>query len=234
MTILGSGSAVPTSKRNPSGQFVECSNRYFLIDCGEGTQMQLRKFGVKFQKIDHIFISHLHGDHYFGLVGLLSTMHLMGRERKIHVYGPVGLESIVNNQLDSGGSNLSFQIHIEEIMPNASVVLFEDEKCSVRCFPLSHGIPTSGFVVEEKPKEPRLLLEKAKRDGVLIEHYHRLKKGEDILHNGNLIRSEDYTQAPLKSKRYAYCSDTKYQDLTIENVTGVDVLYHEATFIESL
>jgi len=234
VTILGSGSAVPTSRRNPSGQLIECSNRYFLIDCGEGTQMQLRKFGVKFQKIDQIFISHLHGDHYFGLVGLLSTMHLMGRERKISIYGPVGLKSIIIGQLDRGGSKLSFQIHVEEIKPNTSTVLFEDEKCSVRCFPLSHSIPTSGFVIEEKSKEPKLMYEKAKKDGILIEYYHRLKKGEDIMHDGRLILAEEYTETTSKPKQYAYCSDSGYQELTIENVEGVDVLYHEATFVEVL
>jgi ribonuclease Z len=180
VTILGSGSAVPTAKRNPSSQYVQCSSRSILIDCGEGTQMQFRKFGVKYQKVDLILISHLHGDHYFGLVGLLSTMHMMGRTRAIDVYGPKGLKEIVDLQLHAAGSRLAFDVNIHEVEPETNGVLFEDNKIKVEYFPLSHKIPTNGFIILQKEKERKLNIEKAEADGVKIRYYHLLKKSEDV------------------------------------------------------
>ncbi|MCR9173746.1 MAG: ribonuclease Z [bacterium] len=235
VTILGSGAAVPTSRRNPSGQYIQCRNRHFLIDCGEGTQMQMRKFGVNFNRITHVFISHLHGDHFFGLVGLLSTMHLMGRVKAIHIYGPVGLKDIVLMQLEVAKGKLAFELIFREIAPEESTVLFEDEKVKVTCFPLVHKIPTSGFLIEEKERERKLLADKAKKDGVKREYFHRLKKGEDIVaEDGIMISHLEYTEAAEKPKSYAYCSDTAYSEKTIKFVEGVNYLYHEATFIELL
>lgn len=234
VTILGSGSAVPTAKRNPSSQYVQCSSRSILIDCGEGTQMQFRKFGVKYQKVDMILISHLHGDHYFGLVGLLSTMHMMGRTRTIQIYGPQGLKNIVDVQLHAAGSRLAFDVVVNEIEPETNGVLFEDTKIKVEYFPLAHKIPTSGFIVLQKEKERKLNIEKAEADSVKIRYYHLLKKSEDVVDSdGRLLRFEDYTFKGDTELRYAYCSDTKYHEPIIDFIQGVDVLYHEATFIEA-
>lgn len=234
VTILGSGSAVPTAKRNPSSQYVQCSSRSILIDCGEGTQMQFRKFGVKYQKVDLILISHLHGDHYFGLVGLLSTMHMMGRTRSIEIFGPKGLKDIVNIQLHAAGSRLSFDVNVNEIEPETSGVLFEDKKIKVEYFPLAHKIPTSGFIILQKEKERKLNIEKAEADGVKIRYYHLLKKSEDVIDSeGRLLRFEDYTFKSGSELKYAYCSDTKYHEPIIEFIQGVDVLYHEATFVDA-
>lgn len=234
VTILGSGSAVPTSRRNPSGQYIQCRNRHFLIDCGEGTQMQIRKLGIHFQRIEHVFISHLHGDHFFGLVGLLSTLHLMGRVKPIYIYGPVGLKQIIELQLEYAKGKLAYDLNFREIENGETTLLFEDDKVSVSCFPLKHKIPTSGFIVREKLRERKLLAEKATQDGVKIEYFHRLKSGEDIEEDGKLIRCEDYTEAPGTPASYAYCSDTAYSEVTIEAVRYVDFLYHEATFVEAL
>lgn len=196
--------------------------------------MQIRKNGINFQRIDHVFISHLHGDHYFGLVGLLSTMHLMGRVKSICIYGPVGLKQVVELQLEVAKGRLAFERVYREIEDGESEILFEDGKVSVSCFPLKHKIPTSGFIIREKERERKLLIDKAREDGIKIEHYHKLKASQDVEENGKLIRFEDYTEKATSPKSYAYCSDTMYADSTIEAVRGVDVLYHEATFIDLL
>jgi ribonuclease Z len=196
--------------------------------------MQFRKFGVKYQKIDLILISHLHGDHYFGLVGLLSTMHMMGRTRAIEIYGPKGLKDIVNIQLHAAGSRLSFDVNINEVEPETSGVLFEDNKIKVEYFPLAHKIPTHGFIILQKEKERKLNIEKAEADGVKIRYYHLLKKSEDVIDSeGRLLRFEDFTFKGDTELRYAYCSDTKYHEPIIEFIKDVDVLYHEATFVDA-
>ncbi len=194
----------------------------------------MRKFGVSFNRITHVFISHLHGDHFFGLVGLLSTMHLMGRVKAIHIYGPVGLKEIIQMQLEVAKGKLAYDLIFREIEPEETSVLFEDDKVSVACFPLVHKIPTSGFRIEEKERERTLLAEKARVDGVKLEYFHRLKKGEDIEEDGTTISHLDYTKAAEPPKSYAYCSDTALSDKTVAAVAGVNFLYHEATFIEAL
>ena len=235
VTILGSGSAVPTSSRNPTSQHIECNGRYFLIDCGEGTQMQIRKLGLKLQRIDRIFISHLHGDHYFGLVGLLSTMHMMGRTKPVNVFGPLGLKDIVEIQLQAAGSRLAFTVNVIEHEPESSGVLYEDAKHVVRYFPLSHKIPTSGFIISQKERERVLNVEKARADKVRIEYYHQLKKSQDVIdEKGQTISFMEYTSEPPKSRSYAFCSDTRYHEPIIEFIKGADVLYHEATFTDKL
>jgi ribonuclease Z len=234
VTILGSGSAVPTETRNPSSQYIQCSGRTILIDCGEGTQMQFRKLGLKFQKVDLILISHLHGDHYFGLVGLLSTMHMMGRTRAIQIYGPKGLKDIVEIQLHAAGSRLSFDVNVDEIEPESNGILFEDTKIKISYFPLAHKIPTSGFIVHQKEKDRKLNIEKAQKNRVKIEYYHRLKKSENVtLDNGKIIHFEEYTDQGDQAISYAYCSDTKYHEPIIEFIKGVNTLYHEATFLDA-
>ena len=231
--ILGSGSAVPTSRRNPTSQYVQCSSRHILIDCGEGTQMQMRKYGVKFQKLDIILISHLHVDHYFGLMRLLSTMHLLGRVKSLSNYGPVGLKEIVEIQMKHGNGRFAYDIAFNEIDPNTRDVLFEDHKVCIRCFPLKHKIPTHGFTITEKQKEAKLIKRKVEEDNVLVQHYHLLKKGLDVeTEDGVVLKSSDYTEPAPDAKVYAFCSDTAYSPDLIRDVEGVDLLYHEATFTE--
>ena len=235
VSILGSGAALPTSTRNPTAQYIECNGRRILIDCGEGTQIQFRKYGVKFQRIEHIFISHLHGDHYFGLVGLLSSMHLLGRKKSIEIYGAKELEEILRKQLEYGGSRLAFDIHFNVLEKNGSGVCFEDDQLTISYFPLSHKVPTNGFVIQQKVKEAHLNIGRAEEDGVKIEYYHRLKKGEDItLENGKILRSKTYTTPSDTPKSYAFCSDTCYFEPIIPFIKNVDVLYHEATFTDDL
>jgi ribonuclease Z len=235
VTILGSGAAVPTSTRNPTSQLIECNGRNFLIDCGEGTQMQTRRYGVNLQRIERIFISHLHGDHYFGLVGLLSTMHMMGRKKSITIHGPMGLKAIIDIQLHAAGSRLAFDVNILEVDDESSGMLYEDDYVSVSYFPLAHKIPTSGFIIRQKVRERTLLIKKAQKGKVKVEYFHRLKKSEDVTdQKGNIIRFEDYTAPPPPPLSYAFCSDTKYHEPILDFIKDVNVLYHEATFTELL
>ena len=233
VTILGSGAALPTSRRNPTSQYVVCNDRHILIDCGEGTQMQIRRFGVKFQRIQHILISHLHGDHYFGLVGLISTMRLLGRDKDLTIYGPSQLEDIIRSQLEAGETRLDFDIRFVKIDGDRSELVYEDNLIEIHTFPLKHGIPTNGYIIKEKEGERKLLSEKIKGSGLLFEHMHRLKRGEDILtDDGKYFRNADYTADPKPTRSYAFCSDTLYWERVADSVKGVDLLYHEATFTE--
>jgi len=231
--ILGSGSAVPTSTRGLTSQFVICSGRYYLIDCGEGTQTQMRRFGVKFQRVEAIFISHLHGDHYFGLIGLLSTMNLLGRVKPIQIYAPKELENILALQIEYDGSRMSYEIEFISTDSTQDTVLFEDEKVIIRSFPLSHKVPTTGFKFTQKEKKRHLMVDKAKSHGVKIEHYHLLKDGKDVVNDeGKLFKSNDYTFPGQKEMSFAFCSDTKFSEAIIPSIKEVDLLYHEATFTE--
>ncbi len=233
VTILGSGAAVPTARRNPTSQYVVCNDRHILIDCGEGTQMQIRKLGVKFQRINHILISHLHGDHFFGLVGLLSTMHLMGRDKGLTIYGPEELEGIVRAQLEVGGGRLDFDLTFVRLNGKEAKLLFEDRMIEIHTFPLKHRIPTNGFIIKEKPKERQLISDAIKGSGLKLEHLPRLKKGENVIDElGNLFEYEDFTYPPKLSLSYAYCSDTCYWETIVPYIENVTVLYHEATFVQ--
>lgn len=233
VTILGSGAALPTLKRMPTSQYVNCNNRHFLIDCAEGTQLQLRKYKINFQKISHIFISHLHGDHYFGLVGLLSSMNLLGREKKISIYGPSELEAIVIQQLTVGASKLAYDIQFYSLSYDEKIKIHEDDVVEVFSFPLKHKIPTCGFLIQEKPKLLKIDISKTKEKEIDIEHYQKLQKGQDItLSNGEICPYQDFTFPPNPPMSYAYCSDTK-KDLRIPDfIKESTVLYHEATFLK--
>ena len=233
VTILGSGAAVPTHRRNPTAQYIVCNDRHILIDCGEGTQMQFRKYGIRFQRISHILISHLHGDHFFGLVGLLSTMHLMGRDKGIAIYGPEELESIIRSQLEISGARLDFDLVFVRLNGKESKLIFEDNLIEIHTFPLKHRIPTNGFVIREKIKERRLISEAIKGSGLLIEHLPKLKRGENVIdEKGNKFDFEEFTLPPHPSYSYAFCSDTKYDESIVPYIQGVTALYHEATFTE--
>jgi len=235
VTILGSGAALPTSRRGPSAQYVECNGRHILIDCGEGTQNAIRKYHVHLQKITHILISHLHGDHYFGLVGLLSTMHLLGRDKGITIYGPMELEQIIRLQLEVGGSKLNFSCNFVVLEPKEKELIFEDKMLEIWTFPMKHRIPSNGFQIREKQKERPLDAEKFKEDKLSLTFAPILKQGHDItMNDGTVIYADDYTFPPPPIKSYTYCSDTIYFPEMIKHIQGSTVLYHEATFLHKM
>ena len=232
LTILGSGSAVPTPKRNPSSQFINCHNRRILIDCGEGTQFQIRKYKIKLQSIQIILISHLHGDHYFGLAGLLSTMNLLGRNGQLTIYGPVGLEDILRSQLKIGDSKFAFDITFKTLYGSEKEIIFEDKKIEIYTFPLKHKIATNGFLIKEKEPLRKLKKESIEKDNIAIEYRHRLQKGEEIIDaTGKILDLERYTYPPKKARAYAYCSDTMPNESNLDLLNEVDLMYHEATFV---
>lgn len=229
--FLGTGSALPTLNHHPTSQYVFCQNRHFLIDCGEGTQIQLRRRSIKIQKLDAIFISHLHGDHYFGLVGLLSSMHLLGRVKSISIYGPEMLEKIVRLQLELGGASLGFEMNFHTIEDNFEGLIFEDKVIEINTFKLKHKIITHGFVFREKQKERSLLASKFKESGLSLLQIPDLKAGKDVIDEKGVVHSfKKYTTKPKPSSSYAFCSDTAYSESILPWIAGVDALYHEATF----
>lgn len=231
--ILGSGSALPTVHSNQTSQLIEMDDQLFLMDCGEGTQINLRRNKAKVQKINHIFISHLHGDHFFGLVGLLSTMHLLGRKKELHIHGPDGLKEIVEIQFRNAGSHLSFEM-IFHLTNKGGEVVYEDDKVIISSLPLNHRIPCFGYKFQEKEK-PRKLDPKA-LEQYEIPNYarHALTLGEDFRdEEGKVISNKKLTKDPEPPKAYAYCSDTAYYEKLIPYIQGVDLLYHETTFLES-
>lgn len=233
LTILGSGAALPTAKRRPTSHYLVVNNRHILIDCGEGTQDALRKAHIHIQKITHIFISHLHGDHYFGLVGLLSTLHLLGRDKGLTVYGPKELEQIIRLQLEVGGSRLGFDLNFVVTDPSGKNLLFEDKLIQIWSFPLKHRIPTTGFIINEQPKERSINGELFRQDQVSLAAIPHLKAGRSYTEeNGRVIDFEKYSFPAKESKSYAFCSDTAYLPSLIPYIEGATVLYHEATFIE--
>lgn len=232
LKILGSNSAAPAHNRHQTSQLLIVQNHTFLIDCGEGTQMQLIKYRIKAQKINHIFISHLHGDHYLGLMGLISTMHLQGRSSDLFIYGPPGLAEIITLQLQYSQTVLNYKIRFQELDTAVRKVIFEDAVLSVETIPLNHRIGCAGFLIREKAKKRRIIKEKLPKD-FSLQNILLLKNGEDIFdEDGNIeFRNEEMTLPPRKSRSYAYCSDTKYEENIIEQIKHVDLLYHEATFL---
>ncbi len=236
VTILGSNSALPANGRNPTSQLLNINNHYYLIDCGEGTQMQLRKYGVKMQRIKAIFISHMHGDHYFGLVGLLNSLHLLGRKMPLEIYAPEALEAIVQLQLDASGGRLQFpiQFHVLNAPDQGSTVIYNDSELQAKVFRLKHRIPCCGFLFSEQIKERTYLPEKGASYNVKIEEIPYLKRGEDVTReDGTTLLSSDFTDDPPKVRTYAYCTDTLPLKRTVEIAQGVECLYHEATFLET-
>ncbi len=231
ITILGSSGALPAFGRYPSCQLVEIQNRYFLVDCGEGAQMQLMRYQTNFHRIGHIMISHLHGDHYLGLMGLIFTMHLLRRTNDLHIYSHAGLDEIMTLQFKHSRSVPNFRIIFHLLKKDTREVIFEDDALTVETIPLRHKLICSGFLFREKPKPRRVDKEKLPQ-GLLIRQVAGLKKGLDVEdeHGNVLFKNEELTLDPRKSRSYAYCSDTAYDKRVIEQVKNVDVLFHEATF----
>jgi ribonuclease Z len=230
--ILGSNSAVPTLKRHPTAQLVNHNERFYLIDCAEGTQLQLRKYKYKLQRIGNIFISHLHGDHFFGLIGLISTMHLLGRKKELHVYGPADLEKIIHLQLEVSQTELIYPFFFHPIDPEKSEMIYENEKITITTIPLNHRIPTCGFLFREKQGKRRLIKEVISNLDIPIDQFSKIKSGADFIDaKGKVYKNTDLTMDAYPIRSYAYCSDTKYHEPIIKVVKKVSLLYHEATFM---
>ena len=234
LTILGCHSATPRTFAHPTSQHLEINNRYFLIDCGEGTQTQLRKYKVKFSRIKHIFISHLHGDHFYGLIGLISTFSLLGRQTELHVFGPKGIKEIIALQLKLTKSWVDYPLHFHELTSKKSELIFEDDKVEVFTIPLKHRIYTNGYLFKEKPLERKLNINAIqKHPEIEICDYQNLKNGKDFIHeNGKIIPNIDLTLDPPPILQYAFCSDTAYHEDIIPIIKNCDLLYHESTFLE--
>jgi ribonuclease Z len=234
LTILGCYAATPRTFSNPTSQVLEIKNKIFLIDCAEGTQVQLRKSKVKFSKISHIFISHLHGDHFYGLIGLISTFTLLNRENDLHVFGPKGIKEIILLQLKFSGSYTGYNLYFHELESKESITIFEDEKVVVKTIPLSHRVYTNGFLFQEKNTERKLNIEKVEDYNIDKVYYNKIKFGGDItLDDGSVIPNSELSFDPQTAKSYAFCSDTMYDEMIIPIIENVDYLYHESTFLES-
>ncbi|WP_407484125.1 ribonuclease Z [Elizabethkingia meningoseptica] len=236
LTILGYNSAIPTTKSSPTAQFLEMDERYFLIDCGEGTQVQLRKAKAKFSKINHIFISHLHGDHCFGLPGLIASFRLLGRDQDLHVYGPKGIKKMLETIFDITETHRGFGVVYHELEGNESHIVYEDDKLEVWTIPLDHRIYCNGYLFREKPKDRRLnMAEIVKYPEIEICDYHNLKRGKDfVLSDGYTLKNETLTTDPEPPVSYAFCSDTRFKEDIIPIIQNVDLLYHESTFLHDL
>ncbi len=234
LTILGCYAATPRTITNPTAQVLEIRNRMFLIDCGEGTQVQLRKNKLKFSKINHIFISHLHGDHFYGLVGLISTFMLLNRQTDLHVYGPKGIKEIILLQLRYGNSFTGYNLYFHELDSKESEVIFEDDKVVVKTIPLKHRIYTNGFLFQEKVGDRKLNVDAVRQYKIDTCYFQKIKNGKDItLEDGTIIPNIVLTFDPIPPKSYAFCSDTMYDERIIPVIQNVDVLYHETTFLEA-
>ncbi|KOY50772.1 ribonuclease Z [Polaribacter dokdonensis] len=233
LTILGCHSATPRVNAYPTSQYLEINNRHFLIDCGEGTQRQMRKYKVGFSKIDHIFISHLHGDHFYGLVGLLSTYGILSREKELHIYGPKGIKEVTLLQLNISQSHAKYKTVFHELSSNKSELIFEDDKVSVSTIPLNHRVYTNGYLFKEKEKPKKLHMGNISNyEEIGRADYLNIKAGKDItLSTGEIIPNDELTLPPKKALSFAFCSDTMYKPDIVPIIKDVDLLYHEATFL---
>ncbi|WP_026315664.1 ribonuclease Z [Riemerella columbina] len=236
LTILGFNSAIPTVNSSPTSQLLEMQERYFLIDCGEGTQVQLRKAKAKFSKINHIFISHLHGDHCFGLPGLVASFRLLGRETPLHIYGPKGIKKMLETIFDITETHRGFEVIYHELDSSESIKVYEDARVEVFTIPLDHRIYCNGYLFREKPKDRHLNMEEIRKyPEIEVCDYHFLKQGRDFeLSDGFILKNEVLTLPPEPPVSYAFCSDTRYLETVIPIIKGVNLLYHEATFLHEL
>ena len=233
LTILGCYAATPRTFTNPTSQVLEINNHLFLIDCGEGTQVELRRNKIKFSKVKHIFISHLHGDHCFGLVGLISTFRLLNRESELHVYGPKGIKEIITLQLKLSNSWTNYPLLFHELESKEPQLIFEDDKVTVETIPLKHRIYTNGFLFREKPGLRKLLINEVSKYNIDISLYQSVKKGKDVIsNNGKVISNHLVTAPPDPPKSYAFCSDTVFDPGIVLQIKNITALYHESTFLE--
>lgn len=233
VTILGNNSAVPAHNRHPTSQIVQTPEHTFLIDCGEGTQMQMNLYKIRRNKINHIFISHLHGDHYFGLIGLLTSLALNNRFTDLHIYSPKKLEAIVQMQLNVAAAQLPYSCYFHEL--ETEEIIFEDKKVTVECFKVNHRIECWGFIIREKKNLRKIHLQQVRKHRVPSSFFENLHQGEDYINPKNeLIKNEILTVATTPAKSYAYCADTSYFEPICDKIKGVDMVYHEATYLDEL
>ncbi|HLV46745.1 MAG TPA: ribonuclease Z [Flavobacterium sp.] len=233
LTILGCYAATPRTFTNPTSQVVEFNNSMYLIDCGEGTQVQLRINKIRFSRINQIFISHLHGDHFYGLIGLISSFGLLGRQSDLHIYGPKGIKEIILLQLKLSNSYTQYKLYFHELTSTSSELIFEDDKVQVYTIPLNHRVYTNGFLFVEKQPFKKLNINKLEELNIHFVYYNKIKNGENhTLEDGTIIANEELTFPPKKPFKYAYCSDTMYEESVVPIIKDADVLYHESTFLE--
>ncbi|HUH26517.1 MAG TPA: ribonuclease Z [Flavobacterium sp.] len=232
--ILGCYSATPRTISQTTAQVLELNNEMFLIDCGEGTQVQLRKHKIKFGRINHIFISHLHGDHFYGLIGLVSTFMLLNRPNDLHIYGPKGIKEIILLQLKLSSSYTNYGLYFHELTSKESELIYENEKVTVKTIPLKHRVYTNGFLFEEKPGKRKLNIVACEEFGIETCYFNKIKSGGDItLEDGTVVKNELLTFDPEPTQSYTFCSDTLYDESIVPLIKNTTVLYHESTFLEN-
>ena len=235
VTILGSSSATPVYNRNPTAQLLNCNEKFYLIDCGEGTQQQLMKFGFKASKIDYIFISHLHGDHYFGLIGLLSSLHLNGRIKPIKIFAPPALLEILDIQFRHSETVIRYPIEFVALATDSAKQIFENADLTVETIILNHRIPCTGFKFTQKKRLRKLIVQKLESENIDVAYYPLLKRGTDLkLPDGRILLNSDYTTDSERPRTYCYCSDTLFDERYFNSIRDCDTLYHEATFLHEM
>jgi len=233
VTILGNNSAVPAFDRHPTSQVVTMNGNLFLVDCGEGTQIQMIKYKIRRSKISHIFISHLHGDHYFGLVGLINSFSLLSHQQEMHIYAPTPLKEIIELQLRVADTQLCYPLHFHTISEAGTLV--NDDKVAIKCFRTNHRIECYGFSFHEKKKQRRINADRAREFAIPLSFYDHLKDGEDYTQSdGTVIANESVTEAIPPGKTYAFCADTKYDESIIPHIENADMIYHETTYLDAL
>jgi ribonuclease Z len=233
VTILGNNSAVPAFDRHPTSQVVTLNGRNYLVDCGEGTQIQLINYKIRRSKIGHIFISHLHGDHYFGLIGLINTLSLLSHQQEMHVFGPAPLKEIIELQLKVADTTVCYPLHLHTI--SGAATLLDDENITVKCFPTNHRIECYGFSFEQKTRARKLDLKKAQAQNIPVTFYDNLKSGEDFIkEDGTVISYQSVTLPGTAGKKYVFCADTKYDESIIPSIQDADMIYHETTYLDNL
>ena len=232
--ILGCGSALPTTRHFATSQVVNLRDKLFMIDCGEGAQMQLRKSRLKFSRLNHIFISHLHGDHCFGLMGLISTFGLLGRTAELHIHSPKGLEELLTPMLNFFCHTLAYKVIFHEFDTRQTSVVYEDRSMTVTTIPLQHRIPCCGFLFAEKARPNHIIRDMVDFYKVPVYELNRIKNGSDyVTPEGEVIANTRLTRPSDPPRKYAYCSDTIFRPEIVKQLSGVDLLFHEASFAES-
>ena len=233
LTILGNNSAIPAFDRNPTAQVLQMQEESYLIDCGEGTQMQMKRYKIRRSKISRIFISHLHGDHYYGLIGLLTSMGLLGRTQELHLHAPEALQQILQLQLNVGGTKLPYILHFHPLLVEG--IIADDKKMTVECFKVQHRIECWGFLFRQKKNPRKVNAERAKIYEIPAAFYDKLQQGLDyVTKKGTIVPNDEVTTAAPKAKSYAFCADTIYDESLADKIKEVDLLYHEATYLKDL
>ncbi len=233
LTILGNNSAIPAFDRNPTAQILQTAEESFLIDCGEGTQMQMAKYKIRRSKLSRIFISHLHGDHYYGLIGLLTSMSLLGRTQDLHLHAPAPLQEIINIQLSVADTRLSYNLHFHLL--KAEGIIADDKKIIVECFKVQHRIECWGFLFRQKKNPRKINAERAAAYEIPAAFYEKLQQGHNYVNKkGTIVPNDEVTTAAAKAKSYAYCADTIYDESLAHKIKEVDLLYHETTYLKDL